>query len=140
MISYYVDRGNKPAEMLWTDKFQPKRAMEVSALCCLFLDILCHNLLKSCSLSSLLLLSFFLQICGNDESVKFLNEWLRLWCERHHQNGKCLNGLDESSSLENSNSYHLHDSDLEFTEEGARLKNVLLIIGPVGVGTSASLF
>lgn len=83
---------------------------------------------------------WFLQICGNDESVKFLNEWLHLWWERHHQNSKYLNGLEDSSSLEKSNSCPLHDSDSEFTEK-AGLKNVLLIIGPVGVGNRCiSLF
>ncbi|PKI38434.1 hypothetical protein CRG98_041133, partial [Punica granatum] len=106
MISYYVDRGNKPAEMLWTDKYQPKRSTEV---------------------------------CGNDDSVKFLSEWLHLWHQRHNHNSRYVNALDDSGSLEHSNSYHLPDSDSEYTEEEG-LKNVLLIIGPIGCGKSAAIY
>ncbi|KAK4758310.1 hypothetical protein SAY87_019611 [Trapa incisa] len=105
MTSYYIDRSNKPSELLWTDKFQPKSATE---------------------------------ICGNDAPVKFLNDWLHLWWERHHQNSRYLNVLEECSSLENSNSSHLQDSDSELTETG--LKNVLLIVGPVGCGKSATIY
>lgn len=66
--------------------------------------------------------------------MKYLSEWLHLWLHRDHQNSNHLNGVKNSSSL--NDSYQSDNSDSEHTEEGARLKNVLLVTGPVGVSRS----
>lgn len=72
------------------------------------------------------------QVCGNDESVKFLGEWLRLWHERDTQIGK--NCIDSDSGGMHADDYTCSESEYDSDSEAAAdLKNVLLVTGPVGV-------
>lgn len=75
----------------------------------------------------------FLQVCGNDESVKLLSNWLHSWQQRGHHvctdtySGDVCDRQDADYTCSQS------DSDSENNNEGASLKNVLLITGPTGV-------
>lgn len=75
----------------------------------------------------------FLQVCGNTESVKLMNEWLCLWHERGFQPSKDFLSSDEEKSQDAD--YNCSESDSDSENIGAEdcLKNVLLIVGPVGV-------
>lgn len=77
--------------------------------------------------------SYDLQICGNNESVKFLSEWLRLWYEKGSRNSKCSTDNDNWIMQGVDLNYSPTDSDSESTDEETSLKNVLLVTGPVGV-------
>ncbi|KAK9270529.1 hypothetical protein L1049_026110 [Liquidambar formosana] len=79
-----------------------------------------------------------MEVCGNSESVKFLSEWLHLWHEiRSSKNStkgdKCVMQDEDHSCYES-------DSDSENIDEGDKLKNVLLVTGPVGSGKSAAIY
>ncbi|KAJ4930455.1 hypothetical protein NE237_000138 [Protea cynaroides] len=80
------------------------------------------------------------QVCGNDESVRFVNEWLRSWNERYLKKSKMSIDDDECSSQDSDNSWYQIDSDTENLEEGRSLKNVLLVTGPVGSGKSSAIY
>ena len=74
-------------------------------------------------------------MCGNDESVNFLREWLHLWHERRYQSRKDSSNRDQSDMQDYDDDYNGFDSDydLEDITEDKSLQNVLLITGPVGV-------
>ena len=73
---------------------------------------------------------YFLQVCGNTEAVKLMNEWLCQWRERGFQASQDFLRSDAENSQDADYNCSESDSDSENTD---CLKNVLLIIGPVGV-------
>ncbi|KAL8159334.1 hypothetical protein V2J09_000871 [Rumex salicifolius] len=78
------------------------------------------------------------EVCGNAESVKLINDWLCLWRERDLQ--KCKKSIKlEKFSLEEDCSDDTY-CDLQSMDEEAGLKNVLLVMGPVGCGKSAAIY
>lgn len=79
-----------------------------------------------------------LQVCGNDESVNFLSEWLRLWYKRDFRASKEPTGSGNCDRQFNDYSCSQSDSDLESETEEASMKknNVLLVTGPIGVYTN----
>ncbi|KAL6512022.1 hypothetical protein OROGR_021619 [Orobanche gracilis] len=82
-------------------------------------------------------LSIF-KICGNDESVKFLSEWLHLCHKRGFLTSRgCIN-VDYSAVQDIDHDYQQSDSDSDSGDES--LKNVLLLAGPVGSGKSAAIY
>lgn len=73
------------------------------------------------------------QICGNHESVDFINEWLRLWHEKGFRTSRnCSNSVQQ---IEQDVDYNCYPSDSDSGDIGEEdsLKNVLLVTGPVGV-------
>ncbi|KAJ6412671.1 hypothetical protein OIU84_005672 [Salix udensis] len=80
------------------------------------------------------------EVCGNVESVKLLSEWLCSWQQRGCQpstdtfSGDVCDRQDADYTCSQSN------SDLENNNEGASLKNVLLITGPTGCGKSSAIY
>ncbi|XP_057974939.1 uncharacterized protein LOC131162458 isoform X2 [Malania oleifera] len=80
------------------------------------------------------------EVCGNGESVKFLNEWLRLWHERDSHTIKNSATGETGIMPDVDFDYQGSESDSEDVNEDARLKNVLLITGPVGSGKSAAVY
>ncbi|CAF1913535.1 unnamed protein product [Brassica napus] len=81
----------------------------------------------------------FLQVCGSTDSVKLMNEWLGQWHERGFQPSKDFLSSDEEKSQDADYKCSESDSDSENTGAEDRLKNVLLIVGPVGSGKSAAI-
>ncbi|CAN6845605.1 unnamed protein product [Brassica oleracea var. botrytis] len=81
----------------------------------------------------------FLQVCGNTDSVKLMNEWLGQWHERGFQPSKDFLSSDEEKSQDADYKCSESDSDSENTGAEDHLKNVLLIVGPVGSGKSAAI-
>ncbi|KVH93074.1 hypothetical protein Ccrd_004887 [Cynara cardunculus var. scolymus] len=79
------------------------------------------------------------EICGNYESVKFLNEWLRLWHEKGSRTNKCSTDTDKWIMQDVDLNYCPSDSASQYTDEESTLKNVLLVTGPVGIGEMAHL-
>ncbi|CAN8234134.1 unnamed protein product [Cochlearia groenlandica] len=78
------------------------------------------------------------EVCGNADSVKAMNEWLCLWHERSFQPSKEFLISDEEKSQDAD--YNCSDSDSDSENIGADcLRNVLLIVGPVGSGKSAAV-
>ncbi|XP_017243940.1 uncharacterized protein LOC108215858 [Daucus carota subsp. sativus] len=77
------------------------------------------------------------EICGNGEPVHFLNNWLRLWHEKGSGTSKTLVDIYRAQDADYS---YTSESDFEDIEEENRLKNVLLITGPVGSGKSAAIY
>lgn len=67
-----------------------------------------------------------------------MTEWLRLWHQADYKNIKYLNGVEESSLQYDYYVLDQSDSESECKERHARLKNVLLVTGPVGVWTAYS--
>lgn len=84
---------------------------------------LCASLFPNCLVS---------QVCGNGESVRFLNEWLGSWRGRYSRNPE-NSTRDITCGIEDSDYGSGEDSVAESMEERAELKNVLLVNGPVGV-------
>ncbi|XP_024979178.1 uncharacterized protein LOC112516395 isoform X2 [Cynara cardunculus var. scolymus] len=80
------------------------------------------------------------EICGNYESVKFLNEWLRLWHEKGSRTNKCSTDTDKWIMQDVDLNYCPSDSASQYTDEESTLKNVLLVTGPVGSGKSAAIY
>ncbi|XP_041009916.1 uncharacterized protein LOC121254019 [Juglans microcarpa x Juglans regia] len=81
-----------------------------------------------------------MEVCGNDEAVRFLSDWLQLWRAKGSHTSK-----DETVSgqrgMENDDYYCSYkDSDSEDIDEEDTLKNVLLVTGPVGSGKSAAIY
>ncbi|KAL2317795.1 hypothetical protein Fmac_031671 [Flemingia macrophylla] len=60
-------------------------------------------------------------VCGNEEAVNFLRDWLHLWRERCYQHSN-----KDSKKQDNDDDHICSDSDC------ASVQNVLLITGPVG--------
>lgn len=79
------------------------------------------------------------EVCGNGKSVRSLSEWLQSWRERVPQTNKSSASSDKLNS-QDGGSWCLDDSDIESMDEGATLKNVFLITGPVGSGKSAAIY
>ncbi|WZZ33948.1 hypothetical protein YC2023_017349 [Brassica napus] len=73
------------------------------------------------------------------DSVKLMNEWLGQWHERGFQPSKDFLSSDEEKSQDADYKCSESDSDSENTGAEDRLKNVLLIVGPVGSGKSAAI-
>lgn len=74
-------------------------------------------------------------MCGNDESLNFLRDWLHLWHERRYQSRKDSSNKDQTDMPNDDDDYNCSDCDhisKDINEEGS-LQNVLLITGPVGV-------
>nr|GEV00534.1 P-loop containing nucleoside triphosphate hydrolases superfamily protein [Tanacetum cinerariifolium] len=80
-----------------------------------------------------------IEICGNFESVKLLNEWLHLWQEKGPRTNKCPTDNDNRIMQDVDLNYCPSDSGSD-TEEETNLKNVLLVTGPVGCGKSAAIY
>lgn len=79
------------------------------------------------------------EVCGNGESVRFLNEWLGSWRGRYSRNSENFT-QDITCGIEDSDYGSGEDSGAESMEERAELKNVLLVNGPVGSGKSAAIY
>ncbi|CDP18333.1 unnamed protein product [Coffea canephora] len=73
------------------------------------------------------------QICGNDEAVKFISQWLYLWHEKGSQSGKSSFHDEQTVGEDIDYSSHQSDTDSENIDEETSLKNVLLVMGPVGL-------
>lgn len=83
----------------------------------------------------------FLQVCGNDESLTFLRDWLHLWHERRYQSRKDSFYKDQSDIPNNNDAYNCYGCEYaskDINEEGS-LQNVLLVTGPVGVCGNVSV-
>ncbi|KAH1255873.1 hypothetical protein AAZV13_04G206200 [Glycine max] len=85
------------------------------------------------------------EVCGNDESVNFLRDWLHLWHERRYKSRKDISDMDKSDMRDVGDddddykcSYSDYDSE-DINEEDS-LQNVLLITGPIGSGKSAAVY
>ncbi|KAJ4874309.1 P-loop containing nucleoside triphosphate hydrolases superfamily protein [Raphanus sativus] len=74
-----------------------------------------------------------LWVCGNTEAVKLMNEWLCQWRERGFRQAKTFCSSDAEQSQDSDYSCSESDSDSENTGAEDRLRNVLLIVGPVGL-------
>lgn len=77
-----------------------------------------------------------LQVCGNDESVNFLRDWLHLWRERRYAGRKATSSKDKNDMQDDDDGDYdcsHSDYDSEDMNEEDSLQNVLLITGPVGV-------
>ncbi|KAH0989402.1 hypothetical protein GBA52_000885 [Prunus armeniaca] len=81
-------------------------------------------------------------VCGNDESVNFLSEWLRLWYKRDFRASEDPTGSGNCDRQYNDYRCSQSDSDLESENEEASMKknNVLLVTGPIGSGKSAAIY
>ncbi|KAF5787232.1 putative checkpoint protein Rad17/Rad24 [Helianthus annuus] len=83
-----------------------------------------------------------IEICGNSESVKFLNEWLQQWREKGSRINKCSTDDNNWVMKDVDLNYCPSDCDSEgeYSNEENSLKNVLLVTGPVGSGKSAAIY
>ncbi|KAI7738510.1 hypothetical protein M8C21_000214 [Ambrosia artemisiifolia] len=81
-----------------------------------------------------------IEICGNPESVKFLNEWLQLWHEKGSRTNKISTDDNNWIMKDVDLNYCPSDCDSEYSNEENSLKNVLLVTGPVGSGKSAAIY
>ncbi|XP_021740361.1 uncharacterized protein LOC110706706 isoform X3 [Chenopodium quinoa] len=77
-----------------------------------------------------------LEVCGNSEAVKFINDWLHRWHEMDFRFSKSSYSADKCSIQDGE---YDSDSDAE-NLEASGLKNVLLVTGPVGSGKSAAIY
>ncbi|XP_019430603.1 PREDICTED: uncharacterized protein LOC109337953 isoform X1 [Lupinus angustifolius] len=80
------------------------------------------------------------EVCGNDESVNFLRDWLHLWHERRYQSRKDSSIKDQCGTQNDDFNCSDSDYDLEDCNEKDSLQNVLLITGPIGSGKSAAVY
>ncbi|GLT47100.1 hypothetical protein SLA2020_208190 [Shorea laevis] len=81
------------------------------------------------------------EVCGNNEAVKFLSDWLHLWHERDVQSIKDSSKVDKCNVQDDDDDYECcqYDSDSANINGEDSLKNVLLVTGPVGCGKSAAI-
>ncbi|XP_014501576.1 uncharacterized protein LOC106762275 isoform X2 [Vigna radiata var. radiata] len=84
------------------------------------------------------------EVCGNDESVNFLSDWLHRWHERQYKSRKDNTDTDKSGMQDvedDDDDYKCSysDCDSEDMNEKNSLKNVLLITGPIGSGKSSAV-
>ncbi|KAK9743391.1 hypothetical protein RND81_03G236100 [Saponaria officinalis] len=79
------------------------------------------------------------EVCGNNEAVKFINDWLRLW---HAADFRVRKKSRNDDNFVKDDEYDSddHDSYAENADEPSDLKNVLLVSGPVGSGKSAAIY
>lgn len=105
-LNIFFDESNQLEDILWTDKYQPKKSSEV---------------------------------CGNAESVRSMNEWLRLWHEQGFRAMEDSSNGDKHNTGDSDYIYNGYDSDSANVDEWDNLKNVLLVTGPVGSGKSAAI-
>nr|KYP55154.1 ATPase family AAA domain-containing protein 5 [Cajanus cajan] len=85
------------------------------------------------------------EVCGNDESVNFLRDWLHLWYERCYKSRKDTSEMDKSDMQDaddDDEDYKCSNSDYDSEDinEEDSLQNVLLITGPIGSGKSAAVY
>ncbi|KAK1416701.1 hypothetical protein QVD17_25817 [Tagetes erecta] len=80
------------------------------------------------------------EICGNSESVKSLNEWLQVWHEKGSRTNKCSTDDNNWIMQDVDLNYCPSDCESEYSNEENDLKNVLLVTGPVGCGKSAAIY
>ncbi|CAA7400890.1 unnamed protein product [Spirodela intermedia] len=78
------------------------------------------------------------EVCGNNEAVKFLVEWLASWHERCLQEAKGRTSKTICIDEDSDESLYENDSDSENDEASRR--NVLLVTGPVGCGKTAAIY
>lgn len=85
----------------------------------------------------MLTFSMCMQVCGNSKPVKLLSDWLHLWHEKASRTSKSSIQSDSDTLQDFSDS--LYESEADSSNE-ERLKNVLLVSGPVGVCSLFLLF
>ncbi|XP_027338527.1 uncharacterized protein LOC113852450 isoform X1 [Abrus precatorius] len=83
-----------------------------------------------------------IEVCGNDESVNFLRDWLHLWHERRYKSRKDTSMRDAEVDDEDDGDYNCSYSDYDSEDINGEdtLQNVLLITGPIGSGKSAAVY
>ncbi|XP_071716016.1 uncharacterized protein [Rutidosis leptorrhynchoides] len=82
-----------------------------------------------------------IEICGNCESVKVLNEWLHSWYEKGSRTNKISTNNDNWIMQGVDLNYCPSDCGSDYSDdEETGLKNVLLVKGPVGSGKSAAIY
>ncbi|CAI8584488.1 unnamed protein product [Vicia faba] len=81
------------------------------------------------------------EVCGNDEAVNFLSDWLHQWHERRCNPRKETSNRD-TRVMQDDDDYICSDSDYDSEDmnEEDSLQNVLLITGPTGSGKSAAVY
>ncbi|XP_031493180.1 uncharacterized protein LOC116259478 [Nymphaea colorata] len=72
------------------------------------------------------------EVCGNLDSVKFINEWMHSWYIQNPANDKISSHNDDHEWIE--------DDDAVNDMYGIALKNILLLTGPIGSGKSAAIY
>ncbi|CAL5202973.1 unnamed protein product [Lathyrus oleraceus] len=85
------------------------------------------------------------EVCGNDEAVNFLSDWLHQWHERRYKPRKETSKRDTrvmQDDDDDDDDYMCSDSDYDSEDmnEEDSLQNVLLITGPTGSGKSAAVY
>ncbi|KAM7253025.1 hypothetical protein ACFE04_025643 [Oxalis oulophora] len=80
------------------------------------------------------------EVCGNNESVKFMSEWLHSWHSGGVQANKDSTVSKKRKIKDEDYIYCESDPDSDYGDEGASLKNILLVTGPVGSGKSAAIY
>ncbi|KAK2442206.1 P-loop containing nucleoside triphosphate hydrolase superfamily protein [Trifolium repens] len=82
------------------------------------------------------------EVCGNDEAVNFLSDWLHQWHERRYKPRKDTSNRDTRVIQDDDDDYICSDSDYDSEDmnEEDSLQNVLLVTGPIGSGKSAAIY
>ncbi|XP_027190964.1 uncharacterized protein [Cicer arietinum] len=82
------------------------------------------------------------EVCGNDEAVNFLSDWLHQWHERRYKPRKETSNRNTRVMSNDDDDFICYDSDndSEDMNEEDSLQNVLLITGPIGSGKSAAVY
>ncbi|XP_045803964.1 uncharacterized protein LOC123897403 [Trifolium pratense] len=82
------------------------------------------------------------EVCGNDEAVKFLSDWLHQWHERRYKPRKDTSNRDTRVIQDDDYDFICSDSDYDSEDmnEEDSLQNVLLVTGPIGSGKSAAVY
>ncbi|KAE9587188.1 putative checkpoint protein Rad17/Rad24 [Lupinus albus] len=83
-----------------------------------------------------------IEVCGNDEAVNILRDWLHQWHEKRYQSRKKSSIGDKIDIQDDDDDYicSRSDYDSEDNNEEDSLQNVLLITGPIGSGKSAAVY
>ncbi|XP_019438576.1 PREDICTED: uncharacterized protein LOC109344305 isoform X2 [Lupinus angustifolius] len=82
-----------------------------------------------------------IEVCGNDEAVNFLRDWLHQWHERRYQSRKD-SSIRDKIDIQDDDDYICSGSDYDSEDINKEdsLQNVLLITGPIGSGKSAAVY
>ncbi|XP_027332493.1 uncharacterized protein LOC113847527 isoform X2 [Abrus precatorius] len=82
------------------------------------------------------------EVCGNDEALNILGEWLHLWHEKRYQCRRESSDRDMSDMKDDEDDYNCSDGDYapKYIDDKDSLQNVLLLTGPVGSGKSAAVY